>query len=175
MHTTKTTANAISTLSNLVRGSSGGPGEGRIRGKGDDDDQDVQYEDQFDPKREPQDAMLSIMNSQALVLGADEDGANDISGNEEQEEAVVQIGMVQGVEDGQQDQTGRAGDSEQDRQCTQDLLDTAEVLGQPAGMSQPAFGGEAQVQEDCGHTAAGDEKRLEPLSADVRDVCDSLI
>lgn len=119
--------------------------------------------------------MLPIMDSQALVLGADEDGANDISGNEEQEEAVVQMGVAQGVEDGQQDQTGRAGDGEQDRECTQDLLDPAEVLGQPAGMPQPAFGGEAQVQEDGRHTAAGDEERLEPLGADVRDVCDSLI
>ena len=119
--------------------------------------------------------MLPIMNPQALVLGADEDGANDISRDEEQEEAVVQIGMAQGVEDGQQDQTGRAGDGEQDRQRTQDLLDPAEVLGQPAGMPQPALGGEAQVQEDGGHAAAGDEERLEPLGADVRDVCDPLV
>ena len=142
---------------------------------GDEESGNVQYEDQFDPKGEPQDAMLAVMYSQALILGADEDGANDIACDEEQEEAVVQVGMAQGVEDGQQDQTSGAGDGEQDRQRTQDLLHPAEVLGQPAGMPQPAFGGEAQVQEDGGHTAAGDEKRLEPLSADVRDVCDLLI
>lgn len=58
--------------------------------------------------------MLPEVYSQALILGADEDGANDISCNEEQEEAVVQVGVAQGVEDGQQDQTSCAGDGEQD-------------------------------------------------------------
>ena len=47
--------------------------------------------------------MFSEMDSQALVFGADEDGGDDVAGNEEEEKAVVEFGVVESVEDGEED------------------------------------------------------------------------
>ena len=60
---------------------------------GDDEDDGEDYldddEDEFEPEGEAQDAVLAEMHAEALVLGADEDGADDVAGHEEEEEAVV--------------------------------------------------------------------------------------
>ena len=47
--------------------------------------------------------MLAEMHAEALVLSADEDGADDVAGHEEEEEAVVQVRVVEGVENGEKD------------------------------------------------------------------------
>lgn len=46
-------------------------------------------EDEFEPKGEAQNPMLAEMHAEALILGADEDGADNIAGDEEEEEAIV--------------------------------------------------------------------------------------
>ena len=58
------------------------------------------YEDEseFGPEAEAQDAMLAEVDAQPLVFGADEDGADDVASHEEEEEAVVQAGVVDCVE-----------------------------------------------------------------------------
>lgn len=60
---------------------------------GDDEDDGEDYldddEDEFKPEGEAQDAVLAEMHAEALVLGADKDGADDVAGHEEEEEAVV--------------------------------------------------------------------------------------
>lgn len=41
-------------------------------------------------------------------------------------------------------------------------------------MAEPAFGGEAEIEEDGGDDAASDEERLQTVCADVTDVGDVL-
>ena len=80
------------------------------RGREDDGEADLdEDEEQFCPEGEAQDAVLAEVDAEALVLGADEDGADDVAGDEEEEETVVQVGVVQGVEDGEQDQAAGSG------------------------------------------------------------------
>ena len=43
--------------------------------------------------------MAAVVNAQSLVLGADEDGAEQVSSHEEEEETVVHVGVLVGVED----------------------------------------------------------------------------
>ena len=62
-------------------------------------------EDQLHPEGQPEDGVFAEMNPQALVLGADEDGADDIAGDEQEEETVVQVRVVKGIEDREEDQT----------------------------------------------------------------------
>lgn len=47
--------------------------------------------------------MLAEVHPEALILGADEDGANDIASDKEEEKAIVKVRIVEGVEDGEQD------------------------------------------------------------------------
>jgi len=67
------------------------------------EDQLYDDEDEFGPEGEAQDAVLAEVDAETLVLGADEDGAYDVAGYEEEEEAVVEVGVVEGVEDGEED------------------------------------------------------------------------
>ena len=69
---------------------------------------------EFKPEGEAQDAVLTEVYAQALVLGADEDGADDVTGHKEEEETIVQMGMVEGIEDGEEDQAAGSGDGEDD-------------------------------------------------------------
>lgn len=59
-------------------------------------------EHELEPEGEAQDAVLAEVHAQALVLGADEDGADDVAGDEEEEEAVVEMRILEGVEDGEE-------------------------------------------------------------------------
>lgn len=85
-------------------------GDGEDDGEGDLDDD----EEEFEPEGGAQDAVLAEVHAEALVLGADEDGADDVAGDEEEKEAVVQVRVVQGVEDGEKDQAAGSGDGEDD-------------------------------------------------------------
>ena len=81
----------------------------------DDGENDLHYdEDKFEPEREAEDAMLAEVHAEALVLGANEDGADDITGHEQQEKAIVKTRMVEGIEDGEEDQAAGSGDGEDD-------------------------------------------------------------
>ena len=92
-------------------------GEGGADEDGGEDDFD-EDEDELEPEGEAQDAVLAEVHAQALVLGADEDGADDVAGHEEEEEAVVQAGVVERVEDGEEDEAAGSGDGEDD--CVND-------------------------------------------------------
>lgn len=71
-------------------------------------------EREFGPEGEAQDAVLAEVHAEALVFCADEDGADDVAGDEEKEEAVVHAWVVQGVEDGEEDQAAGSGYGEDD-------------------------------------------------------------
>lgn len=62
------------------------------------------------------------MDAQALVLGAEEHGGQDVSRDEEEEEPVVQVRVVVRVKNGQENQAGRARDRADDGEHGQDLL-----------------------------------------------------
>ena len=111
--------------------------------------------------------MLAEMHAEALVLGADEDGADDVPGDEEEEKPVVQFRVVEGVEDAEEDEAGGAGDGEEDAQRAEDFFRGAEVFGEAASVSAVALSGEGEIEEDGGDGAAGDEEGLEALRADV--------
>ncbi len=53
------------------------------------------------------------MFAETLVLGADENGGEDVAGDEEEEETVVEVGVVEGIEDGEEDEAGGAGYGEE--------------------------------------------------------------
>lgn len=60
-------------------------------------------EGQFRPETEAKDEMFPEVNSQALVFGADEDGRDDVASYEKEEKAVMEMGVVKSVEDGEED------------------------------------------------------------------------
>lgn len=74
------------------------------RGGSEDDGQDDldKDEDEFGPEGKAEDAVLAEVDAEALVFGADEDGADDVAGHEEEEESVVEGGVMEGVEDGEE-------------------------------------------------------------------------
>lgn len=49
---------------------------------------------QFGPKAEAQNAVLAETDAKALVFGTYEDGADDVAGDKEEEETVVEALMV---------------------------------------------------------------------------------
>ena len=73
-------------------------------------------EGEFGPEGPAQDAVLAEVDAEALVFGANEDGADDVASDEEEEETVVEVGVVEGVEDGEEDETAGAGYGEDDWQ-----------------------------------------------------------
>lgn len=78
--------------------------------------------------------------------------------------------VAPGVEDGEQDETRGADEGEQDRERLEDLFAGGRVGGQAAAVTEPAVGGEREVEEDGRQDAARDEERLEIVRAHVRDV-----
>ena len=54
------------------------------------------------------------MDAESLVFGADEDSTNDVAGDEKKEETVMEFGVVDGVEDGKEDEPAGAGYGEED-------------------------------------------------------------
>ena len=98
--------------SDVLAAGEGGADEDRGEGNLDEN------EDELEPEGEAQDAVLAEVHAEALVFGADEDGADDVAGHEEEEEAVVQSGVVERVEDGEEDEAAGSGDGEDD--CVND-------------------------------------------------------
>lgn len=127
-------------------------------------------EDEFDPEADGQDPVVSVMDSQTLVLGAEEDGADNVSSDEDQQEAVVHPCMVICVENAQQDQPSRTRDSEEYRDDTEYFLGCARVLRQTTRVAQPAFCDEPDVEKHDCYYAAGDEERFQLEGAYVGDV-----
>jgi len=65
--------------------------------------------------------MLAEVNSQALILPADEDGADDISNNEEKQENIMESWVSQGIENTEKDQASRANKGKRHRQAGKKL------------------------------------------------------
>ena len=73
-----------------------------------------QDEEQLDPEAVAEHGRLAEVHAQPLVLPADEDGGYNVAGDEEHEEAVVEVRVAEGVEDGEEDEACGAGDGSDD-------------------------------------------------------------
>lgn len=71
-------------------------------------------EAQLHPERGTKDAVLAEVTAEALILGADANGGDDVAADEEEKEAIMEPGMADGVEYGQKDQAGRSQNGEED-------------------------------------------------------------
>jgi hypothetical protein len=105
-----------------------------------------QDEGKLDPEAYPQHAVLAKMDAQALVLPADEDGADDVADNEDGEEDVVEAVVVYAVEDGKKDEACGAGDGGGDTDTAVDFLPDGGVGGEFARVSEPALEDEGDVE-----------------------------
>lgn len=101
--------------------------------------------------------MLWVSHAQSLVLPADEDCAEQIANDKEAKEQIVQCRMARRVENAKQDQADGADECPKDGQAGKNLFAAGGVGHEPAAMSQPAVGEEADVEEDCGEDASGDK------------------
>lgn len=145
-------------------------------GGGEDDGQEGLDDDegQFHPEGDAEDAVVAVVDAQPLVFGAQEDGRENVATDEDQEESVVQVGVVVRVEDGEEDETEAAAYGEEDGEAGQNLLGRGRVGGKATAVSEPALSHEAQVEEDGGDDGAGDEERFQAKSPDVTDIGDRL-
>lgn len=71
-------------------------------------------ESEFNPEGNTQDGVLAVVNTQALVLPADEDSADDVPNNEDSQTDVMHPVVVVVVEDGQEDEANRADNCSND-------------------------------------------------------------
>lgn len=78
--------------------------------------------------------------------------------------------MVDSVEDGEEDQAGRADEGAEDGQAGQNLLTSALIAHQSASVSEIALRQEGEVKGDGGDGGAGDEEWLHLIGANVADV-----
>lgn len=70
-----------------------------------------EYEGELDPKARAQDAVFAEMDTEALVLGADEDGTDNIANNKDTKHGVVKSWVVSCVEDAEEDEACCTNDS----------------------------------------------------------------
>jgi len=146
---------------------------------------------ELDPEGYAEDRVLAVLDSEALVLDANEDGRDDVAGtvhvvsigricegifilHEDHQHGVVNVWIAQCVEDGQQDETSGANDCSDHTNDATGLLDLGCVVCQSTSVSEPSFRNECQIEHNDCDCASGDEERFETLRADVRDVCDML-
>lgn len=124
-------------------------------------------EGQLDPKGDGEHAMLGVVHAEALVLGADEDGRDEVADDEKAQKDVVQTGVVRGIEDTEADKADGAHQGPDDGEAGQDFLAQGGVGYKAAAVAKPAVGEEGGIEEDGGNDTACDEERLELAGTDV--------
>lgn len=149
-----------------------------VRPRGADEDsgeRDLdQDERQLDPEADAQDAVLAVVDPQALVLGAEKHSGQDEACDEEQEEPVVQVRVVVRVEDGEQDQACGSRDREDDGQHREHFLRRRRVGHQSPLVPEPPLCHECQVERHGRDHATGDEEWFQSVRSHVGDVGDCL-
>lgn len=114
--------------------------------------------------------MLSVVDSQALVLPANEDGADDVTNNENTQANVVCMRVVEVVQDGEANETDCANNGKDSGQRRVDLLPKRRVPCKRTRMAKVALEDEGKVEGDYGNSRHGNEQGLQGLRANVRDV-----
>jgi hypothetical protein len=101
--------------------------------------------------------VCSLTFAKTLKFPADEDGGQQVSGDEEQQENIVESGIAGRIEARQKRQSYRADKREEDAQRAEDLFTHRRVGHQKALVSEQAIGYEGRVEEDGRQNAAHDE------------------
>ena len=92
-------------------------------------------EHKLDPKACSQYGVLTHMDAQSLVFGASEDSRYDISRYEQEQEAVVEMRVPQGVEDREKNQTRCPYNRKQYPKYRKDLFTPSLVAGEHTSVS----------------------------------------
>lgn len=90
--------------------------------------------------------MFAVMDAQTLVLPAYENGTYYVADDEEGEENVVETVVVDGVEDGEEDEAYAASDGCDDGYEGVEFLPYGGVGGKASGVAEPALGDEGDVE-----------------------------
>lgn len=138
--------------------------------KDDSEDDLSEDESELDPEADSQDSVMTIMNAEPLIFGAEEDGGNDVADDENEQTAIVDGVVAIRVENRQNDQTGGSGDGKDQTADAEDFLCVRCVSGKTTPMSQPSFSEKAQIEKDDCDDTAGDEERFQAECSHVRDI-----
>lgn len=122
---------------------------------------------QLDPKGDGEHAVLGVVHAQALVLGANEDGRDEVADDEQAQEDVVHAWVARCVEDAEADEADGAYQRPEDGEAREDFFAEGGVGDETALVTEPSVGEEGGVEEDGGDDAAGDEQGLELAGANV--------
>lgn len=118
----------------------------RANAKRNDETKFEDDEEELDPEGDAQNGFLTVMNTQALVFPADEDGTDDVTCNEDDKENVVQGVVSLAIENGEEDETGGTGDSGDGSAYGVQLLPIGRVWAEFVGVSQPSLENEGTVE-----------------------------
>lgn len=88
--------------------SEGEDAEGDAQGDLDED------EGELDPEGDAEDAVLSVLDTKALIFPADEDGRDHVASHEQKQENIMQGRMPHGVEDTEADEADSSDDGKDD-------------------------------------------------------------
>lgn len=124
-------------------------------------------EHQLDPERDGEHAVLRVVYTQTLVLGANEDGRDEVANDEEAQKDVVQSGVTRCVKDGQANQTNGSNQGPENGEPREHFLAPGGVGHETAAVAEPAVREKRRIEEDGGEHAAGDEQWLELAGANV--------
>lgn len=129
----------------------------------------------LNPERGSKNPVLALVNTKTLVLGAYEDGGEQVADNEDRQESLMHPWMPQCVEDGKQYQASSAYNRGYASERSQNLLTLGSRRCQATSVAEPLFADEDQVERDYCDTTAGDEERFQQLRANVRYVGNRLV
>ena len=82
----------------------------------------------------------------------------------------MQVGVMLGIEDGQENQTTRSGNRKENRRDRAGLVGDTLVRNELSSMTKPSFRQKGQIQKDHGDDTANDEEGLNALGANIRNV-----
>lgn len=111
--------------------------------------------------------MLAVMYSQALVLPANEDCADDVTDDEDAQTDVVHSVVVIVVVDGEENEADCANDCSNGAKQRVNLLPNGRIAREFAGMTQVALEDEGEIERDDRDGGHGNEHRFEVLCANV--------
>jgi len=105
-------------------------------------------------------AVLTLVDTHLLVLGAGEDGGDDITTNEQEQETIMQSWMVVVVEDSEQDQSDCSSHGEDGCDDAENLLGGGRVGCQTSEVTEDAVEEEGNIESDNTDSTHGNEKRV---------------
>ena len=108
-----------------------------------------------------------LTDSETLILPTHKDRAHDVADDKHGQKPNVQLSMAHRIRDTQSNQSDGSGNSSQDTQPTNHLLQNRPVLRQAARMSKPTLSNKRKIEENGRNDAAGDEEGFEARGTNV--------